>query len=68
MTHMMTVQECVDFLNRPENLEPVRAEIRECENRLAQYRATDPAGWAMFERWWEDTHNSTSVPSVRRRR
>jgi len=67
MAHMMTLQECVDVMNRPENLEKQRAENAGAWDRLAQYRATDPEGWAMFENWWEDTNNPTSVPSVRRR-
>ena len=60
------LQKLIDWMNEPAQLEPVRREIREAENRLFQARVTDPPGWAMFERWWEDTHNPPSVPTVLR--
>ena len=67
MTHTMTVQECVDFLNRPENLEKQRAEIRAAEARMAQFKVEDPETFARFERHWNDAHFRGSVPTVLRK-
>ena len=54
MAHMMTLQECVDVMNRPENLEKQRAENAAAWDRLAQYKATDPVTLKRLRPYLED--------------
>ncbi|MGI9402965.1 MAG: hypothetical protein ACR2OF_00460 [Hyphomicrobium sp.] len=61
------LQKIVDWMNEPEQLEPVFEEIWMAERRLAQYKAEDPETYAAFESWWEAHNRTGSVPTVLRR-